>query len=186
MPLRSEPLPPRAALPRDVEIPALPGLGVTWYDRGLRYWARRAGLSLMWAVVLALIVAFDVGLFSGIRRSSRTGFAAFLGIDVALTAALLVWAAVDTVRRWATASLPGQGRTLLRRPRTRSRAALSRFAQRYYALPMLFLAVVFLVFPGLFVVMFLTSLLPESPTERHARLWMAERLRQRGYQVPTA
>jgi hypothetical protein len=29
-------LPPRIALRRDVEIPVLPGLGLTWYDRGPR------------------------------------------------------------------------------------------------------------------------------------------------------
>jgi hypothetical protein len=43
-------LPPRSALRRDVEIPVLPGLGLTWYDRGPRYWARRAGLTFMWAL----------------------------------------------------------------------------------------------------------------------------------------
>jgi hypothetical protein len=32
-------LPPRSALPRDIEIPALPELGRTWYARGGKYWA---------------------------------------------------------------------------------------------------------------------------------------------------
>ena len=108
MSLRSELLPPRAALPRDVQIPALPGLGVTWYDRGPRYWVRRVRMSLLWALVLALIAAFDIGLFTAIRHSSRTGFAVFVVADVALTVALLVWYAVRTVRRWNTASLPGR------------------------------------------------------------------------------
>ena len=26
-------LPPRSAQPRDVDIPMLPGVGITWYDR---------------------------------------------------------------------------------------------------------------------------------------------------------
>ena len=33
-------LPPRSALPRDVDIPALPGVGITWYDPGGKYWPR--------------------------------------------------------------------------------------------------------------------------------------------------
>jgi hypothetical protein len=186
MPLRSEPLPPRATLPRDVEIPALPGLGVTWYDRGLSYWARRLRMSLLWALVLALIAAFDIGLFTAIRHSSRTGFAVFLLVDVALSVALLVWYAFRTVRLWNTASLPGRGRTPFRPARRRSDAALSGFAQFGYGLAVLLVAVALLIFPGFFVLLFLTSLLPESATERHARLWLAERLRERGHQVPTA
>ena len=39
-------LPPRGALPRDVDIPALPGVGITWYGRGGGYWARRVLMSL--------------------------------------------------------------------------------------------------------------------------------------------
>jgi hypothetical protein len=34
-------LPPRSALPRDVDIPVLPGAGITRYDRGGKYWRRR-------------------------------------------------------------------------------------------------------------------------------------------------
>jgi hypothetical protein len=181
MPLRSQPLPPRAALPRDVAIPVLPSLGDTWYDRGPRYWMRRAGLSLMWVVVLAAIGAIDAGLFRGIRQSSQTGFAVFLAVDVALTVALLVWAAAGTVRRWNTASLPGQARTGFL---SRASAARSGFAQFFVRVAVLIAAVAFLFFPGLFVLLFLTSLMPQTPTERHARLWMAERLRERGQHIP--
>jgi hypothetical protein len=181
MPLRSEPLPPRAALPRDVHIPALPSLGDTWYDRGLRYWTRRAGLTLLWVVVLAAITAIDVGLFGGIRQSSPTGFAVILAVGVALTVALLVYAVVGTVRRWNTAALPGQVGTVIR---GRKGARLSGLPQPVYAVALLVAAVAFLFFPGLFVLLFLTSLMPETPTERHARLWMAERLRERGHQLP--
>jgi hypothetical protein len=181
MPLRSEPLPPRAALPRDVAIPALPSLGDTWYDRGPRYWTRRAGLTLMWVVVLAAIGAIDVGLFRGIRQSSPTGFAVLLAVEVALTVALLVWAAVGTVRRWNIASLPGQVRTGFL---SRASAVRGGFAQFFLRVVVLVAGVAFLFFPGLFVLLFLTSLMPETPTERHARLWMAERLRERGQHIP--
>jgi hypothetical protein len=97
MPLRSQALPPRSALPRDVEIPALPTLGDTWYDRGLRYWTRRVWMTVMLLVVVAFLL---------------------------------------------------------------------------------------LVFPGFFILLLLTSLMPQTPNERHARLWMAERLRELGYLAP--
>jgi hypothetical protein len=96
-------LPPRNALPRDVEIPVLPGLGLTWYDRGGAYWARRAALAFMWALVLLLIVLMDVGIFGAIRHS---------------------------------------------------------------------------------LALFLMSLMPQPLPERQARLWMAERLRERGPGTP--
>jgi hypothetical protein len=179
---RPKPLPPRAALPRDVQIPALPSLGDTWYDRGPGYWARRVGLTLMWVVVLAAIASIDVGLFSGIRRSSPTGFAVFLAVDVALTIALLVYAAVGTARQWNTASLPGQVRAggFL----SRAGAVRNGFARFLCRVAVLVVAVAFLFFPGFFVLLFLTSLMPQTPAERHARLWMAERLRERGQHVP--
>jgi len=88
-------LPPRRPLPRDVDIPALPGVGVTWYDRG---------------------GAFPGGLL-------RIG----------------------------------------------------------YLLAVLAIAVVLLFCPAVFLAMFLASLPPEPLTERQARLWMAERLRQPGH-----
>jgi len=177
-------LPPRSALRRDVEVPVLPGLGLTWYDRGPRYWARRAGLAFMWAVVLTLIGAIDVGLFGAIRHSSRTGFLVFAAIDAALTVALLVFFAVRTVRRWNVAALPAHARTVFRVGRGRAGTLLSGLVQIGYTLAVLIAAIAFLFFPGFFLLMFLTSLLPEPPAERQARLWMAERLRERGYEIP--
>jgi len=181
MPLRSDALPPRTALPRDVTIPVLPTLGDTWYDRGLPYWARRAGMTVMWVVVLALLGSLDYGFFSGIRQSSRTGFAVVLAIDVALTVALLVYAAVGTARHWNTPALPGQVSAVFP---SRKGKAFRGLNQTAFRLAALVLAVVFLVFPGFFILLFLTSLMPETPTERHARLWLAERLREDGYLAP--
>lgn len=173
-------LPPRSALPRDVEIPALPGVGRTWYDRGGGYWARRAGLSLLWAVVLLLIVLIDVGIFTSIRHSSHAGFAVVLAIDVIVAAAVLGYVAVRTARRWHTPALPGRARTNMRAGRGRAAGLLSGFVQIGYLLAVLGVAVVFLFCPVLILVLFLMSLLPEPLPERQARLWMAERLRERG------
>jgi hypothetical protein len=182
MSLRSDSLPPRTALPRDIRIPTLPSLGDTWYDRGGRYWTRRVAITLMWVLVLALIGSFDYGLFSGIRHSSRAGFAVVLAIDLVLTVGLLVYFAVRTVRLWNTAALPGELRMVFpARGKGPTRQGLAMFA---YRVAMLVAAVFLLVFPGLFVVLLLTSLMPEMPNERHARLWMAQHLRERGVYAP--
>lgn len=182
MSLHSEPLPPRTALPRDVEIPVLGGLGDAWYDRGARYWMRRAGVTLMWVAVLGGIGSIDYGLFSGMHRSSPAGFAVFLIIDVALTVALLVYSAVRTVRLWNTAALPGQVSVAF--PFRSKGAALGGLGRLACNVALLVVAVALLFFPGLFIVLFLTSLMPEMPSERHARLWMAEHLRERGLHAP--
>jgi len=104
-------LPPRSALPRDVDIPVLPGVGITWYDRSGRYWARRVALTLMWAVVLLLIVLIDVGIFTAIHHSSPGTAAVLLTIDVLVAIAVLCYFAIHTVRRWNTPALPGRVRT---------------------------------------------------------------------------
>jgi len=174
-------LPPRSALPRDVEIPALPGVGITWYDRGGRYWRRRVVLALMWAVALLLIVLIDVGIFTAIHKSSPGAFAALLTIDVIVAVAVLCYFAIRTVQRWNTPALPRTARTTMRARKGRGGAFLSGLLQIGYLLAVLAIAVVFLFCPVLILVMFLMSLMPEPLAERQARLWMAQRLRERGY-----
>jgi hypothetical protein len=105
-------LPPRRNLPRDIEIPPLPGLGITWYDRGGKYWARRVTLMLMWALALLLIAVIDAAFLSAARHSSQTAFTALLVIDVALAVAAITYAAIRTVQRWNVARPPGRARTV--------------------------------------------------------------------------
>jgi hypothetical protein len=175
-------LPPRRSLPRDVVIPVLPGLGLSWYDRGRRYWMRRAGMSLMWAVVLAVIVLFDAGLFSAIRHTSVIGFYAGLGVDVAVTLAVLVYFAVRTARRWNVAAPPrGMSPVVFRFGKGRTGNAVSSLAQLGYTVLQWVLAVLLAIFPGLIIGMFLSSLLPETLIERQARLWLVQELRSRGH-----
>jgi hypothetical protein len=174
-------LPPRRALPRDIEVPALPGVGRTWYDRGGKYWARRVTLAFMWAVVLFLIVLIDVGIFRAIRQSSPTGFAVLLVVDAAVAVAVLAYVAVRAARRWNTPALPGQAGTVLRPGRRPRGAVVSGLAQIGYLLAVLAVAVVFLFCPALVLALFLLSLLPETLPERQARLWVAGQLRARGH-----
>jgi hypothetical protein len=175
-------LPPRSELPRDVEIPVLPGLGLTWYDRGRKYWLRRAALAFMWGVVLLLTGLIDVGFYGAARHSSRVVFVILLAIDVAWAVAVLAYFAIRTARRWNVPSLPGRYRPVQipRIGRGLTGALLTNLAQLGYWLALLAVAVLFGIFPGLLVALFLTYLMPEWPAERQARLWMAERLRERG------
>lgn len=177
-------LPPRRALPRDVQIPPLPGLGVTWYDRGSAYWARRAKLTLMWGFSLIAIGLIDLGFYSAVRQSSRGGSLVLLFIDALLTVGVLVFVAVRTRRRWDIASLPGGAKTVFRVGRGRPGTFLSVFVQIVYWLLVLLTAFLCLLFPAFFIAMFLTSLLPEPLVERQARLWMTEQVRERRLAMP--
>jgi len=174
-------LPPRSALPRDVDIPVLPGVGITWYDRGGKYWRRRVALALMWALALLLIVLIDVGIFTAIHKSSPGAFAVLLTIDVMVAIAVLCYFAIRTVQRWNTPALPARAATAMRAGKGRRGAFLSGLLQIGYLLAVLAAVVVFLFCPAPILVMFLMSLMPEPLAERQARLWMAERLRERGY-----
>lgn len=157
-------LPPRSALPPDVEIPALPFVGITWYDRGKSYWMRRARTALVGALILFALGLIVAGFLSAARSSSSTDFAVLLVIEVAVLAASMAFIGVRTARRWNTPSLPGP----LFPPNTAVQLAI------------LVAGLVSFVFPGFYVALFLATLLPEPLTERQARLWMAGHLRERG------
>lgn len=157
-------LPPRSALPPDIEIPALPFVGITWYDRGRSYWVRRVRTALVGALILFLDGLIVAGFLSAARSSSHTAFAVLLVIEVAVLAASMAFIAVRTAQRWDTPSLPG--------PLFPQNAAVQ--------LAVLVVGFVSIVFPGFYVAMFLATLLPEPLTERRARLRMAGHLRERG------
>jgi hypothetical protein len=157
-------LPPRSALPRDVDIPALPFVGITWYDRDRSYWARRVRTALVGALILFLAGLIAAGFLTAARGSSSTGFVVLMAVEVAVLAASMVFFAVRTARRWNVPSLPG--------PVFPPNPALQ--------LAILAAGLVSILFPGFYVAMFLAYLLPEPLTERQARLWMAGHLRARG------
>ncbi|WP_244189245.1 hypothetical protein [Streptomyces incarnatus] len=47
------------------EIPSLPRLGTTWYERGTRYWLRRARIALGLLVASAILAFFALSLYGG-------------------------------------------------------------------------------------------------------------------------
>jgi hypothetical protein len=131
-------------------------------------------MSLMWAIVLTLIGLIDWGMFGAIRRSSPMAFDVLAAIDAAVTVAVLAWFAVRTAQRWNVAKLPGRpSAPVFRFGKGWTGNLLSSLAQMGFTVLLLVAAVALLIVPGLFIFMFLTSLMPEPPAERSARLWMA-------------
>ncbi len=215
-------LPPRRSLPRDVEIPALPGLGQTWYDRhGLSYWIRRAAMSFLWAMLTALVGLLVVSVLIAFYRRSLAAFAVFLVIEVAYTLGILGYFAVVAVRHWNDPDLAGQMFSRSRRSTAtgtgKSRAGKSRAgksgtgksgtgksgagnggagnggagnggaenggSRRRHWLGQLLLALSCLTV-GPYLALLMISVLPETPAERRARLWVAAELRGRGQPMP--
>ena len=157
-------LPPRHELPRDVVVPVLPGLGLTWYDRrGAGYWGRRAGMSLLWLFLTALVTLITVAILIALYHRSLAGFTVVLVIEVVYSLAILAFFTVSTARTW------GDSQPAPVRPRNGP-------GQVFFALSALSV--------GLYLALLLTSLLPETPVERHARLGVAAELRRRGPTVP--
>ncbi|PAZ14884.1 hypothetical protein CLM62_16840 [Streptomyces sp. SA15] len=52
-----------------VQIPKLPGLGTSWYERGARYWARRVRTAILVLLLLAFFCYIALRLYVGVPRS---------------------------------------------------------------------------------------------------------------------
>lgn len=156
-------------------------LGDTWYERGVRYWLRRAGMVIMMAVVIAIVVAVLWGLFGAIREASVTGFYIALSIEIAYSVAIIAWLVVRTARRWNNLR-PAEAKPMSRR----EGAVLGTLVRVGSVVWPLVFVVGGLLFIGLYVAMLLAMLTPETIWERPARLEMAERLRSRGFDIPAS
>lgn len=178
-------LPARNSLPPDVEIPALPGLGTTWYEhRGARYWLRRAIVSSMWALATLGLTLITVGFLEAIHKGSRGAFYGLLGFELAYLVGMPALVLIRTARRWNApemdAAPSGRSRTgrlagTRRRPRAHLQHALGQV-----------LLVMSSLSVGLYLAMLLTSLPPETLVERQARSRLAQELRARERRHPPA
>ncbi|MCX4811733.1 hypothetical protein OG601_14055 [Streptomyces sp. NBC_01239] len=73
-------------------VPALPGLGTTWYERGTRYWLRRASGALLWLVLLAFFCYIALVLYGSFRTSLPSPVRTVWDwAQVALSFVALVW-----------------------------------------------------------------------------------------------
>lgn len=116
-----------------VQVPSLPGLGTTWYERGARYWLRRVFTGMLWLAVLALaymaLLGIYVGFCSGVSPTVRTVWNSVLAIASCMT---FVWGWVAQRRRHRVALLdpPTPTQTLqAKRDRARRNVGLT-FAGR--------------------------------------------------------
>ncbi|MEW1831541.1 hypothetical protein [Streptomyces sp. NPDC088196] len=74
------------------DIPKLPGLGITWYERGTRYWLRRASGALLWCVLMAFFCYIALVLYGSFRTSlPETVRTVWDWAQVVLSFVALVW-----------------------------------------------------------------------------------------------
>ena len=205
MSTRSVRLPPRRSLPRDVQIPVLPGLGQTWYDRhGVSYWIRRAGMSFLWAFLTALVALILVAVLIAIYHRSPAAFMVVLGIEVVYTLGILGYFAVMAVRHWndpdvagqifsrsgrlrapggGSGRAPGGGSGRAGQDRAGNERAGPGRGRAVQVLGQTLLALSCLTL-GPYLALLMMSVFPETPAERRARLWVAGELRGRGHLRP--
>ena len=82
----------RAASGAPARIPALPGLGTTWYERGARYWLRRALGAVLWLAVLAFCCYIALVLYRSFRGDlPPTVRTVWDGAQAAASVVALVW-----------------------------------------------------------------------------------------------
>ncbi len=168
-----QPLPPRRALPPDVEIPVLPGLGVTWYDRTGGYWARRAAMSVFWLLITAAVTLAVVAILIAAFHRSRPAFFVVLILEAAWTAGMVAFFTRRTAR--VRRGQAGAGGPVSTAGRAGGRGPLRAATQ-------LLLGLSFLS-PGLYLGLLGTSLLAEPPAEQQARRQVAEQLSRRGHRA---
>ena len=81
----------RAGVPA-AAIPALPGLGTTWYARGPRYWLRRTLGAALWFAVLAFVCYVALRLYGSFRAELPSPVrTVWDGAQVAGSCVALVW-----------------------------------------------------------------------------------------------
>lgn len=163
--------PSRDQLPAGVEIPRVPILGTTWYERGASYWARRAGMTLLFLVFLAAWTAM-IGAF--VRASGPEGSPAFIGVLAAEIVFSLVSGAWMLNCLWKHTGARAT-------PSVRTVGIVSRATS---VLVIAFFGIAVLLTYGLVLAGFITALAPVLPPERDARLLLAERLQKGPRRVP--
>jgi hypothetical protein len=164
--------PPRAALPPGVTIAKLPGLGTTWYERGIAYWARRAGNVLLLCIAVATYAAIITGVVLAAGRPGSAGFLAVLSAEILFSLATGVWSfrhlwrvGISKPARPASRGMASAGAS----------TALSAFWLGGAGALILVVSVV--LTSGFALAALAIWLLPAPPAERRARGQLADQLR---------
>jgi hypothetical protein len=173
--------PPRSELPRGLTIKSLPLVGTTWYDRGIRYWLRRAGWTALMAIGVAVATAILSGVLQAARDSSQTAFWVVVAVEVVFSVISGAYIVIGS-RRLGTPKAKkylerSQARTASARKTTGLGAGLGLLARSGSVLGQAFLVIGVMLFYGSYVTLFLRSLLPRLDIERQARYELAQQLR---------
>ncbi len=173
--------PTRGELPRGLTIKSVPLVGTTWYDRGLRYWLRRAGWTTLMAIVVALVTAILWGVLQAARDSSQTAFWVVVAVEVVFSVISGGYIWIGS-RRLGTPKAKkylqrSQARTASARRTAGLGAGLGLLARSGSVLGQTFLVIGAMLFYGSYIALFLRSLLPRLDLERQARYELAEQLR---------
>ena len=125
--------PPRDELPTGITVRSIPILGTTWYERGVAYWLRRAGMAALFAIADGLVVVIILA-FADAAGNGRMdgGFWAVIATQIVLMVAGYGW--MVTGFRRARLRKQQQGHNVGRagkKPRTPGKRA-RRLSRRFY------------------------------------------------------
>ncbi|MGH3621744.1 MAG: hypothetical protein ACRDQ5_08135, partial [Sciscionella sp.] len=143
------------------------GLGTTWYTRGLAYWLRRLGFSVLFFVLAAGGGVLSVFLLRTFWVDRTTPIAVKIGATV-VGAVATGWSAVATIRSMKRGKTTG--------PRAKSRSGLLAVSvglvglARMTALGVVVLGLSFFITFGSMSVVFVSTLGREFGDEHQARL----------------
>jgi hypothetical protein len=164
--------PPRAGLPPGVTITRLPGLGTSWYERGIVYRARRLGNVLLLCIAVATYAAIIAGVVLAAGRPGSADFLTALSAEIVFSVATGVWSfrhlwrtGISKAARPANRGVAGAGAS----------TALSAFWLG--GAGALILVVSVLLTSGFALAALAIWLLPVPPTERRARDQLADEIR---------
>jgi hypothetical protein len=164
--------PPRAGLPPGVTIARLPGLGTSWYERGILYWARRVGNVLLLCTAVATYAAIITGVVLAAGRPGSAGFLAVLSAEIAFSLATGVF---SFRHLWRI----GIGRPARPANRGVSSAGVSAALGAFWlgGIGALILVVSVVLTSGFALAALAIWLVPVPPTERRARGRLTDELK---------
>jgi hypothetical protein len=135
-------------------------------------------MAVLWLLLAALVTVITVAILIAIRHRSGAGFSVALGIEIAYSLGILAYLSTLTVRHWDDPAIAGRLFSGGGRGDGAGRGDGGR-SRLLYALTQIFVGFSFLSI-GLYLAVLAISLLPETPPERRARLFVAGELRGSG------
>jgi len=148
-------------------------MGTSWYERGISYWARRAGIMLLLIATLAIYIAIISGPLNAAGRTGSPGFLAALTGEFMFSLATGVLM-IRHFWRLGISGRSGPGRS------GRAGAGLGMLAHSAGGAAGAFMIVVgALISGGFLLAVIAIGLVPVPPAEQYARRQLAETLRLR-------